>query len=695
MKKTYMIGLALLASATMAGAQSFSVQTSWVKEVSNSVPGTSVTSQGGSMAFAADGNLLVVGQAGSTSDEQSILFGGDEVATGVAGYSGNSANQGLVAMKLTTGGDVLWSICQSVGEISSNEDRIAATADGGAVIFTNVRHTEGNSAPIAFTDAAGDTRELAWELVNGDTRAYLAIVIKVDADGVIEWIKELTPDITAAADKYPAWSQAKDVITQGIKTNALDVDAVGNIYVGGIMCADVTVDGVTIPCHNVDTWNGSAQKTAGNLFVIKLDADGNYINHLVSGGSSTQETVQRLQIVGDKIYMLAWAVGLANTDFSLDDNTFTPANTYGGILVAELNTNLGVNWANYIASSVSGSAWNEHTLAAIGDKLYVAGSAKFGLTIGDKTYTNSATRNAREPWLIQFDATNGQPTACLVKASNQNSFYGLYEGVDGNLYVAQRGLTPASALWTSTGLLNKIDPTSLEVLDQAEYCNFTASAQSLLARGTDVYLMFRHGAKNVDVTFAGSGEKFNSEEFRWVQQSITVPESAGTISGIDLGGLDPSQPIVLDLGGDTYQLNASVIPATAANGALIYSSSNESVATIDENGLITADKHGTWSNAPARRAPAAETATITVTSAGNPSVKQSIQVRVDNPTAVRDLNADKGGVSVSGNIVTATGSEAVTVYNTLGQRVAVVNAGQSATLPTGIYIAAGSKLIVR
>lgn len=66
--------------------------------------------------------------------------------------------------------------------------------------------------------------------------------------------------------------------------------------------------------------------------------------------------------------------------------------------------------------------------------------------------------------------------------------------------------------------------------------------------------------------------------------------------------------------GETVQLTVSVKPENATNKELIFSSDNESVATVDKNGNITAVGEGK--------------AVITVVSAGNPSVKKEITVTV-------------------------------------------------------------------
>ena len=103
MKKHYTFILAVVAATSMAmNAEGLSdTQTRWAKQIVNSESATvqSMTTQGSNMALANDGGLFIVGQAGSTSAEQNILFGDEVIAQGT-NYSGNSANQGLVFSKI-------------------------------------------------------------------------------------------------------------------------------------------------------------------------------------------------------------------------------------------------------------------------------------------------------------------------------------------------------------------------------------------------------------------------------------------------------------------------------------------------------------------------------------------------------------------------------------------------------------------
>ena len=181
MKKITLLTAAVLASASMlAGAQSLAdTQTLWAKFVKNTQNEQSLTSQGNQMVLAQDGGLYAIGNIGSTSAEQmTVLTDGTNsvnIAQGIT-YSGNSANQGLVIMKLSADGELQWTVAQTNGEAGVNENSVAATADGGLVAFVNLRHSEGYLGDnITIVDAQGVGHAIDWTV---DERSYRSGLIK-------------------------------------------------------------------------------------------------------------------------------------------------------------------------------------------------------------------------------------------------------------------------------------------------------------------------------------------------------------------------------------------------------------------------------------------------------------------------------------------------------------------------------------
>lgn len=637
MKKFTLLTAAVLASASMlAGAQSLAdTQTLWAKFVKNTQNEQSLTSQGNQMVLAQDGGLYAIGNIGSTSAEQmTVLTDGTnsvDVAQGIA-YSGNSANQGLVIMKLSADGELQWTVAQTNGEAGSNENSVAATPDGGLVAFVNLRHSEGYLGEnITIVDAQGVSHAIDWTV---DERSYRSCLIKINAQGGIEWMREIEANATADEATYPNWSQTSRNIGQGIKTYALDVDNEGNIYVGGLMCANLTVGDVTIPVHNVSSWNGNAQNTAGNMFVIKFDQDGNYIKHLVSEGEATQESVRALKVVGNKIYMSTWVTGLAGTEFSVGGKAVTPATINSSWALAELDTDLNVNWLQFYESTVSGSAWQMPTMTVAGDHIYLMGTAKYGYTIGETNYTNTPANKARQSWLMQFDRSNGNATAATVLATGkmqmQHGFFGGYEGTDGNFYAIERGLTP-SASFGSEMILYKFNQETLEIDDNVQLALGSCDGQSLVTDGTKVYVMNRFGNKNEAISFYNSDQTFSSASFVWGQSAYQVP--VGAVQSLTIEG---NSEINLEKG-KSLDLVATMLPEEPANGEIIWSSSNEAAVTVDENGNITAVNNQKADT---------DYAIITATSASNPSVKASVKVTATNVTAITTIEGEKTASSV-------------------------------------------------
>lgn len=97
---------------------------------------------------------------------------------------------------------------------------------------------------------------------------------------------------------------------------------------------------------------------------------------------------------------------------------------------------------------------------------------------------------------------------------------------------------------------------------------------------------------------------------------------------------------------DTYQLTATVKPEDASNPTVIWTSSDESVATVDENGLVTAVGNGT--------------ATITATSADGTEKSASCTVTVIDPD-----NIPVSSITISGGNVTLEASSTYAISVTV------------------------------
>lgn len=128
------------------------------------------------------------------------------------------------------------------------------------------------------------------------------------------------------------------------------------------------------------------------------------------------------------------------------------------------------------------------------------------------------------------------------------------------------------------------------------------------------------GTTKVTASFTAAGTTYSGSA------TLTVTDASMTVSSISL---DPTAATIQI--GKTQQLTAEVTPA--GTSAVNWSSSNEEVARVDSNGLVTGLKSGT--------------ATITATAAKNSSIQATAQITVTKSTTLYYL-APVSPVSWSG-----------------------------------------------
>lgn len=100
----------------------------------------------------------------------------------------------------------------------------------------------------------------------------------------------------------------------------------------------------------------------------------------------------------------------------------------------------------------------------------------------------------------------------------------------------------------------------------------------------DINYMF--AIASVDGAFPGATFQMGIDNIVW-------EDGNDVISTIDVTGVTVSPNNSTLLEGETVQLNATIAPADATNQSINWSSSNASIATVNSNGLVTANTSGT------------------------------------------------------------------------------------------------------
>ena len=133
----------------------------------------------------------------------------------------------------------------------------------------------------------------------------------------------------------------------------------------------------------------------GSLYIVKLDAQGNYLNSITSGGAATCEAMRGMKIKNNTLYVYGVIQGLAGTDITLGDKrvTMTGANTSWA--TANLSLDLDkVNFFKVYESTLSGSAINNPNMIVNDNDIYLMGQCKNAVDVEGTTVSTPSTRNA-------------------------------------------------------------------------------------------------------------------------------------------------------------------------------------------------------------------------------------------------------------------------------------------------------------
>jgi len=489
MKKTYNLILAALASmAISANAQASDPTCLWANNFSYAnADGAGITNIGYNIALASDGNLLIFNDCGTTSSTQQVLFGDDVVGIGTD-YASTSYNHGLFLVKADSEtGKTLWSVYTSVGESSSNQGAVVPTSDGGAYLVAKVRPTWGRGTEqINFVDATGANNPIDWVLESDDAKRYYnGLIVKINAQGAFQWYRLITMN----HDPQPAATYYTEYTSEGIYIQTAVADDDDNLYVGGRFCTAMTFDnGVTLTPKSVEGWNGDPQSTCGDLFIAKFDPQGNYVSSLVQEGVADAAQIFNLKYDDGTLYAAGYLDGIEGNSYSLGGVDLTAANTSKDLLVANIDTELNVNWAKLYANSYGGGIFNKLTINPIGDNLWITSKARVYLSDGQGHEINCSSKT-RDGLLLRLNKADGQWLGATTYGTNQAGFNGVFESKDenavyvyghvllGNLFLAKYNIADLTmeSQWNLHNVASDLQNISIVASDKRIYTMARAS----------------------------------------------------------------------------------------------------------------------------------------------------------------------------------------------------------------------------
>ena len=386
------------------------------------------------ISIAGDGSVYWHNIGGSTESAPDISYAGEVLFQG-APYNAGASNSGnLCIMKTDGDGNLLWNLHSTTSDFSSNTGGVAATSEDGVIFTAKVRHTDGRlDDDMILVDGKGETHTFDWKV---DRRYYRLLVGCLDADGSLKWTRFI--DLSTAPAPAATGNSADFTADAAEITNPV-VDADGNIYIGGYFRADMTISGengdVVLHPHNISTWTGDTQQNTGSLYVLKFNAEGEYVASLLDEGEADQSKILGLDIDGDKIYIngsLLNAAGeqkLGGVSYT-GEGTFTP-------LIACIDTELTPVWVKTFKGEPIGGKYgyqNTSVTACNGD-LWLVGM--FNGTVSDPANPDnsfeSTTGNIREGFILKLDAATGE----WIKGVNSRESYPSITMITGYLKAVQ------------------------------------------------------------------------------------------------------------------------------------------------------------------------------------------------------------------------------------------------------------------
>ena len=501
-----------------------------------------------------------------------ISYDGKEISVGGFDMIGNSTNNNFLLTKSDRDGNLLWSINSTFGDFY-NSGTIANTHDGGALVGFTFRHTNGMlTEKIGFKDAKGKTTEFDWTLPETGKRYDKAAVMKVSAEGEIEWIRTISPDGT-----YP-------FATGDVQIAGLAESEDNSLYVAAQFCDTITVD----------TPDGSEAKTyypsneqGGNALIAKYSANGDLLKVVTSTSSNAvSENIGGLRYADGNLYTFGYVKG--NADAAAQYNfgeglapVEVPDSAVYNLVASKFNTDLVPQWTRLFP----GSKVNKSSIIQLrgidvaGTDVFLTGNIR-GQIKGDNnevTFATAADQKLYEGFIARVSADNGDLLAgttssvdygnkgiagysnALVFSGKPNTVYAYGYELSGNLY------------------LRAYDRQTLAAVADGQWdlAKGVSSLQNITASGDTLFSLFRVQNGNSSLT---DGTALNAEAYGAALVAFKLP--AGTVTGI-----------ASTLADNVVSLSAArgslTITATKPQVVTVYAADGRTVANVSVNGTAT------------------------------------------------------------------------------------------------------------
>lgn len=436
MKKKFTLLLFAILSLTM----SLNAQSPLAFQWAHSVDGATTAGDNVmGMCKSSDGYYYIATNFGTSTTQKALnvwfdgeLLKNEHGAYEGSPYTGTSQNGNMLLQKVAKDGSVVWTTFTKKGDVDHAE--VAPTSDGGLIVALKCRawvKEAGLENMLCYVDATESETNITGDQVESE---YRYLIMKITKTGTIEWYRKITGLVKTDGVKQPT--------KNNIYVYGLAVDEYDNIYLAGNFRTEMYLnksDGTKatlVAKSSVDTWDGNSQKTVGDMFLVKLDSKGYYLNSIVNNGIVNCAFLDKVAYNNGKLYLDGRVKSVGN-EITFGGVTVNASKDFQTQLLLSVNTeDLSVN---YIKSLTSVENVQKRFVIQNKSAQYLNGYVYFtGLLNGswkqesesENIVTNHSS-NQLKGYVLKMNPETGKVEKAAVRTDGGiGGFCGVYEGAE-------------------------------------------------------------------------------------------------------------------------------------------------------------------------------------------------------------------------------------------------------------------------
>lgn len=440
MKKFTLLLFAILSLTMSLNAQS-PLAFQWAHSVDGATTGGDNVM---GMCKSSDGYYYIATKFGTSTTQKALnvwfdgeLLKNEHGAYEGSPYTGTSQNGNMLLQKVAKDGSVVWTTFTNKGDVDHSATQIAPTSDGGVIIALKCRawvKEAGLENMLCYVDATESETNITGDQVESE---YRYLIMKITKTGTIEWYRKITGLV-----KTNKTNDKNQPTKNNIYVNGLAVDEYDNIYLAGNFRTEMYLnksDGTKatlVAKSSVDTWDGNSQKTVGDMFLVKLDSKGYYLNSIVNNGIVNCAFLDKVAYNNGKLYLDGRVKSVGN-EITFGGVTVNASKDFQTQLLLSVNTeDLSVNYIKSltsVANKSGGFVIQNKSVQYLNGYVYFTGLLN-GSWQQEGESENIATNHSStqlKGYVLKMNPETGKVEKATVRTDGGiGGFCGVYEGAE-------------------------------------------------------------------------------------------------------------------------------------------------------------------------------------------------------------------------------------------------------------------------